>query len=187
MLLKMISIIELVVIYMVGKTFGVSFIVRYLRNPNSIITPKILRLFGAQIGSGTSIKGSLFFDNVYQDQSSVGDFSNLVIGDNCYIGDSVYVDLASQVMLGESVVVSGRVSIITHRDCGRSCYLSKRFPRQCAPVKIQDGAWIGFDAVLMHGITIGNNAVVASRTLQFVDVEAETVYKGTPGQKAYRV
>jgi len=70
-----------------GKTFGISYIVRYLRNPDPLISVKLLRAFGARIGERTTVKRTIYLDNVYRDKNSTGDFSHLKIGENCYVGD----------------------------------------------------------------------------------------------------
>ena len=91
------SAIEFIILYCLGKIFGISQIVRYLRNPNPLITSKLLRAFGSSIGEKVTFKGCLFFDNVYEDENSKGDLSFLEIGNNCYIGDGVYFDLSNQI------------------------------------------------------------------------------------------
>ena len=78
----------------IGKVFGINCIISYLRNPNPKVTIKLLQKFGATVGKGTTIKRSIFFDNVYEDQNSTGGFSYFQIGENCYIGDCTFFDLS---------------------------------------------------------------------------------------------
>lgn len=77
---------------------------------------------------------------------------------------------------------SGKVSIITHLDCYRSPVVEKIYPRQCRPVRICKGAWIGFGAILLNGVTVGENAVVASSSLVKDDCAAGALYAGTPAK-----
>ena len=166
-----------------GKIFGISYIVKYLRNPNPLITVKLMRVFGAQIGEKTTIKRSIFLDNVYEDQDSTGDFSNLKIGNNCYIGDCVYFDLANKIIIGNNVVISGASSFVTHADCNRSIYLDKLFPRTCEEIIINDGVWIAFRSTILNGVVIGKNSVVAAHSLVMHNVEQYSVYAGIPAEK----
>lgn len=165
------------------ETQGMTAAIRYLRNPNPRHSVDLLRHFGAEIGQETTIKRTLRLDNVSRDGNSTGDFRHIRIGRNCYIGDGVYFDLANQIILGDNAILSGGVSIITHADCNRSPYLTQRFPRTCAPVKIQQGAWIGFGATVLAGTTVGANSVVAAESLVADDVESESLYAGTPARK----
>ncbi len=174
---------EFLIVYSLGKLFGISLIVKYLRNPNPKITAKLLRSFGATIGEKTTFKRSLIFDNVYEDEHSAKKFSHLKIGDNCYIGDFAYFDLAHEIILGNNVVISGKVSIVTHADCNRSPYLAQKFPRQCDPVRIYNDAWIGFGATILSGVTIGVNAVIGANSLVRKDVDSLTLVAGVPATK----
>ena len=65
--------------FILGKVFGISFIVKYLRNPDPTISIYLLKVFGAKIGVGTTIKRTIYLDNVYEDENSKGDFSNLLV------------------------------------------------------------------------------------------------------------
>lgn len=180
---KIIIFIEFLIIFALGKVFGISLIIRYLRNPNPHITVRLLRAFGAVIGDGATIKRSFIIDNSYEDTNSSGDFSYLAIGQNCYIGDGVYVDLSNQVILADDVVVSGHASFLTHTDCNRSSYLSKKYPRQCKSIQVNQGAWIGFGATILSGITVGEYAVVAAHALVNQDIESRFMYAGVPAKK----
>jgi len=168
---------------LVGKIFGISHVVRYLRDPDPLITVKLLRAFGAKIEKGTTIKRTIYIDNVYEDENSTGDFSYLKIGNNCYIGDCTYFDLANEVIIGNDVVISGCVSFVTHADCNRSKYLEKILPRTCKKIIVQDGAWIAFKATILNGVTIGENSVVAANSLVKEDVEKYCVYAGIPAKQ----
>lgn len=174
---------EYTIVIGVGHLLGISWVVRYLRNPNPQITVRVLRAFGAKIGLKTTFKRSLFIDNAYEDQNSTGDFQNLEVGSNCYIGDCVYLDLADRIILENDVIVSGQVAFITHADCNRSSCLQEIFPRKCAPIRVRNGAWLGFGTTLQAGITIGACAAVGSGSLLREDAEASMLYAGIPAKK----
>jgi putative colanic acid biosynthesis acetyltransferase WcaF len=164
------------------ETRGVASAVRYLRNPNPNLSADLLRSFGAEVGTGTTIKRSLRLDNVFRDGNSTGDFRHIKVGSNCYIGDGVYFDLASRIVVRNGAILSGQVSVITHADCNRSSYLAERFPRRCAPVQVKEGAWIGFGATILAGTTVGKNSVVAAESLVSKDIDSRSLYAGTPAR-----
>jgi acetyltransferase-like isoleucine patch superfamily enzyme len=170
------------IVLLLARIFGIQYVVSYLRNPNPEISSSLLRFFGATIGLHTTIKRSLFVDNAYEDANSSGKLSHLEIGANCYIGDGVYFDLSNYIRIGDSAVISGRVSFVTHADCWRSSFLRARFPRRCAPVRIAPGAWIGFGAVILDGVTVGENAVVAAGSVVRNDVPPGEMWAGTPAK-----
>ena len=49
-----------------------------------------------------------------------------------------------------------------------------------APVKIADNVWIGMNAVILKGVTIGENSVVAAGAVVTKSVEPNTVVAGNP-------
>lgn len=175
--------IELWRVCFLGKKLGIAWVVRYLRNPNPLISVQVLRAFGAVIGKKTTFKGCIFIDNAHEDENSSGDLSHIKIGENCYIGDGIYFDLSNEIILQDNVVISGKVSLITHSDCNRSEQLSKIFPRKCKPIIIKKGTWVGFGATILSGTTLGEHSVLASRALLQSDMEPKTVYAGIPAKK----
>ena len=167
--------------------FGISYVVKYLRNPNPSVTAKILRAFGARVGCRTTFKRSLFIDNAYEDENSAGDFSFLEVGNNCYIGDVVYFDLSNKIVIEDNSVISGRVSFVTHADCNRSPFLNERFPRISDSIIVRKGAWIGFGATIMSGVSIGDNSVVAACSLVRQTIGDKTVAWGIPAETIRKI
>ena len=51
------------------------------------------------------------------------------------------------------------------------------------PIKVCSGAWIGANAVILCGVTIGRNAVVGAGSIVTKDVEPYTVVVGNPARK----
>lgn len=49
-----------------------------------------------------------------------------------------------------------------------------------APVKICDGAWIGMGAIILKGVTIGENAVIAAGAVVTKSVPANCIVAGNP-------
>lgn len=183
MIAKILDKLELIKVLIAYKLCGLNYIVSYLRNPNPRITINLLRRFNAKIGEKTSIKRSIVIDNSLEDQNSTGDFSNIIIGNNCYIGDGVFFDLANKIIIEDDSVISAEVSLITHSDCNRSAVLNKKFPRECNPIIVRNGSWIGAGATILNGITIGQYSVVAAGALILKSTEPNTLYGGIPAKK----
>jgi acetyltransferase-like isoleucine patch superfamily enzyme len=62
-------------------------------------------------------------------------------------------------------------------------YFADRPPRpelKTAPVKIADNVWIGMNAVILKGVTIGKNSVVAAGAVVTRSVSPNTVVAGNP-------
>jgi acetyltransferase-like isoleucine patch superfamily enzyme len=62
-------------------------------------------------------------------------------------------------------------------------FFENRPPRptlKTAPVKIGDNVWIGMNAIVLKGVTIGNNSVIAAGSVVTKSVEPDTVVAGNP-------
>lgn len=50
------------------------------------------------------------------------------------------------------------------------------------PVRIEDHAWVGFNVIILKGVTIGEGAIVAAGSVVTKDVPAFTVVAGNPAR-----
>ncbi len=53
---------------------------------------------------------------------------------------------------------------------------------ETSPVKIGDGVWIGMNATILKGVTIGDNSIVAAGALVIRNVPANTMVAGVPAK-----
>jgi galactoside O-acetyltransferase len=51
-----------------------------------------------------------------------------------------------------------------------------------APIRICDSAWLGFDVVVLKGVTIGEGAIVGARSVVTKDVPPWTIAAGNPAR-----
>lgn len=59
---------------------------------------------------------------------------------------------------------------------------SDHYVLEAAPILIKRNAWIGAKAVILPGITVGENAVVAGGAVVTKNVPANTVVGGNPAR-----
>jgi len=52
------------------------------------------------------------------------------------------------------------------------------------PIRIEDDVWIGFNAAIMKGVTIGRGAVVGAGAVVTHDIAAYDVVVGNPARVA---
>lgn len=127
---------------------------------------------------------------------------SFALGENgtCSVGDFTLLNGAlvmaqERIEIGSHCLISWQVGIA---DCdfhpldpaarridaeALAPYLQERPPRpllRSAPVIICDNVWIGMNATVLKGVTIGENAVVAAGSVVTKDVPANTVVAGNP-------
>lgn len=119
----------------------------------------------------------------------------ITIGDWCYVGENTNIWSSSNIYIGNHVLIAHCVSIFddnTHpvdymvrREHIRSIYTGGPFfpENNCLasrPVVINDDAWIGCNAIILKGLTIGAGAIVAAGTVVTKDVPDFTMVAGNP-------
>ncbi len=106
----------------------------------------------------------------------------LKIGKGSIIGDKALLDARNGITIGKNVNFSSNISIYTeqhdHRDPMFRCNSSDAFS-----VNIGDRAWIGPNAIILHGVHIGEGAVVAAGSVVTKDVPPFTIVAGVPARK----
>ena len=108
----------------------------------------------------------------------------LRIGDHTYIGRMVHINAWQDVDIGANVLIGDRVSILDADHHFDDANTPIRWQGDCflGSVRLLDGCWIGSGAVIMPGVTIGRNAVVAANAVVTRDVADRTVVGGVPSK-----
>jgi acetyltransferase-like isoleucine patch superfamily enzyme len=110
--------------------------------------------------------------------NAVGD---VIIGDHTRIG--IHNTIIGPVTIGSHVNLAQGITVtaLNHNFSDTT----KRIDEQgisTNPVTIEDDVWIGANAVILPGVTIGQHAVVAAGAVVTADVPANTVVGGVPAR-----
>lgn len=101
------------------------------------------------------------------------------IGKNVFINfDCVFLDLGG-ITIEDGVLIAPKVSLLTE---GHPIEPENRHALIPKPIHIKKNAWIGAGATILQGVTIGENAVVASGAVVSKDVPDNTVVGGIPAK-----
>lgn len=127
------------------------------------------RVIGMTIGPDTALWMGCRFEG--------GEVSNITIGRECSIPAAFFV-ASAPVTLGDNVVFGHRVSLYTTDHDPDD----PAFTRRDAPIVIGNYAWIGSQAIILRGVTIGEGAVVAAGAVVTKDVPSFTIVGGNPAK-----
>lgn len=99
---------------------------------------------------------------------------NVFINQNCTFYDLGGLDIADDVMIGPNVslITSGHPLEPALR---RACVTAK-------PIVIERNVWIAAGAIIIGGVTVGENSVVAAGSVVTRDVPANTLVGGNPAR-----
>ena len=105
---------------------------------------------------------------------------NIILGNRVIIGSRVSIGAHSTVELGDNVRISRDVLIETAGlDFSDGTPPYKHLSK---PIRIEKGVWIGARAIILGGVTIGENAVVAAGSVVTRSIGAEEVVAGVPAR-----
>jgi galactoside O-acetyltransferase len=137
------------------------------------------------IGGESIIDGALTFEC---------DDSVIQIGKNSFMGGASRIICSTRIEIGDDVMISWGCSITDHNShslywrqrCNdvRDWYNGKKdwthVKRQ--PVRIENKAWIGFNTIILKGVTIGEGAVVGAGSVVTKDAPPYTIVAGNPAR-----
>jgi len=136
------------------------------------------------VGAGSICHARIAFD---------GPAASVRIGDRSYLGASTLV-CRERIEIGDDVLVSWGATIVDHdshavawheRSADVTDWLHGRknwSHVRIAPVRIGHRAWIGFNAIILRGVTIGDEAIVAAGAVVTKDVPPRSVVAGNPAR-----
>lgn len=137
-----------------------------------------------KVGNNSLVEGAILFDR---------ENAAVEIGDRTFIGNSTLV-CSSAISVGSDVLMAWGCTVVDHnshsieweeRKNDVTDWISGRKDWshvKIAPVKIGDKAWIGFNVIILKGVTIGEGAVVAAGSVVTRDVPPFTVAAGNPAR-----
>ncbi|NEU06803.1 acyltransferase [Flavihumibacter sp. R14] len=138
------------------------------------------------VGNGTHIRGFL---NVFDYGGKI------TIGEYCYLGDHSRIWSGESITIGNYVQISHNVNIMdTNAHDTNAIVRAEHFVDsltdrkninnkgnvRTSPIVICDHAWIGFNATILKGVTIGEGAIIGANTVVTKDVPAYTMMGGNP-------
>ena len=163
----------------------------------------LLRYRCARVGRGLQLGGSLpmiigngrieLGDDVSIDTRNtwivgfkVSKDPRLIIGNRVFVGYQTVFSVATRITVGDDTLIAGNVQVfdnISHplspsrRRRGESFTLE-----ETAPVDIGSNVWIGNGAMIMRGVTIGDNSVVAAGSVVTKPVPPSVLVGGSPAR-----
>lgn len=107
----------------------------------------------------------------------------LTIGKRLYLNHNAFLDCHHKIVIGDNVMVgpNAYISDFDH-DIHITDGAAIGAEGECAPVRIGNHVWIGANAVVLKGVTIGDGAVVAAGGVVTKDVPAMAVVGGVPAR-----
>jgi acetyltransferase-like isoleucine patch superfamily enzyme len=112
---------------------------------------------------------------VYSDQGV-----NIRVGRDVFINHGCTLNDIGGIAIGDEVFIGPRVSLITSGHPIDPAFRRRQIV--AAPIVIERGVWICAGATVLHGVTVGEDSVVAAGAVVTRDVPAGVVVGGVPAR-----
>lgn len=135
---------------------------------------------GVIIGNNVSIQKNTIIEctGVIRD---IGE--GLVIGNNTGIAQNAFIQVRGKVVIGNDVIFGPNVSIFSETHIFDNPDLPVRVQGETRKgVIIEDGAWLGTRAVILDGVTVGRNSIVAAGAIVTENVPPGAIVGGVPAR-----
>ncbi|MWB92824.1 sugar O-acetyltransferase [Flavobacterium sp. GA093] len=147
---------------------------KWLVEMNNSSDPDEIRHFLSQITNSEIDQSVTVFTPLYINYGK-----NTSIGKNVFINfDCVFLDLGG-ITIEDNVLIAPKVSLLTE---GHPTAIKDRHSLIPKPIHIKKNAWIGANATILPGVTIGENAIVAAGAVVSKDVSDHTIVGGIPAK-----
>lgn len=155
-----------------GRGVRTGIYVQWIEGRGDLLVGDHVRLWG---------KSSISFAARFSDRPT------LEIGDHTSIGHGVSITVARHVKIGRHCHIAGGTRIFD--SSGHPADPAKRLAGlppdddEVKPVTIGDNVWIGSNAVIFPGVTLGDGCVVATDSVVTGDVPPNTLVAGYPARR----
>jgi len=117
----------------------------------------------------------------------------VVIGNNCYIGRNSQIEcnitIGKDVLIGNNVAFIGRYDH-NYQEIGKPIRFSSQIRDSDYTWKeinsitiVEDDVWIGYGSIILSGVTIQQGSIVGAGSVVTKNIEAYSIYAGSPAKK----
>ncbi len=106
------------------------------------------------------------------------------VGSNCYLGEDAHLyPWNEKIVIGNNVLIAAGAKIISRNHAFEKLGLpisSSGYNNQ--PIIIDDDVWIGFNVVILAGVTIGRGSIIGANAVVTKNIEPYSIMGGVPAR-----
>jgi acetyltransferase-like isoleucine patch superfamily enzyme len=105
---------------------------------------------------------------------------NISIGKRCSFGGEVQLHAYDEITIGDDCLFAYGVILTTAGHDYKETRMNHSIIKK--PITICDNVWLGVNAIILPGVTIGNGAVIGAGSVVTKDVPPNVVVIGNPAK-----
>jgi acetyltransferase-like isoleucine patch superfamily enzyme len=121
-------------------------------------------------------------------------YNNIGRGSLLWLLENGRIEMMGNSFTAGNNIIIAKESVIIGRDCAiawgvtlcdhdmHKIFIDGIQQTETAPIKIGNGVWIGMNATILKGVTIGDGAVIAAHSVVTKDVPAHSLVGGNPAK-----
>lgn len=106
----------------------------------------------------------------------------ITIGENTYINRYAYIDASEEIRIGRNVGIGPHCYITDHDHGTAPGELIMAQPLVGDATTICDNVWLGANVIVLKGVTIGPNTIVAAGSIVARDLPPDVIAEGRPAR-----
>jgi putative colanic acid biosynthesis acetyltransferase WcaF len=134
--------------------------------PSSGFRCRLLRWFGARIGTGVVCKPGMRVKFPWR----------LTVGEHSWIGEDCWIDNLANVTIGSNCCLSQGAYLCT----GNHDWTDEAFALIVQEIRVEDGSWIGARATVLPGVTLHTGAIAAAGSVVTRSIPSNEIHAGNP-------
>jgi acetyltransferase-like isoleucine patch superfamily enzyme len=147
-------------------------------NINKVANSKAELLLTMKKNSELMVNGN--FDFYYNCNICVFENGKLILGSG-YANYGTQIRCSTNISIGDNVAIANNV-VIMDSDFHSIEYEDGTTNKVADPINIKDNVWIGREAIILKGVTIGEGAIIAAKSVVTKDVPNNSIVAGNPAK-----
>jgi len=108
---------------------------------------------------------------------------SIILGERVFVGNNCEFNISKYIEIGDDTNIAAGCKFIDHDHGIKLGELIGGQECKEDPIKIGNGVWLGFNVIVLKGVTIGDGAVVAAGAVVTKSIANNEIWGGVPAKK----